>query len=255
MLFKNKIDKFFSKINKSWLFKKITDDWVFGEVILLALIAIGIYAINFHDYGLSKKTADWADFATYLSGTVGVAAVTATLVVLVRTLTEQRELINLEKNKSQELVEQKGKGQRYTAIYLIHRFSKMDNFYNHAIPALESKKPETWKAIASQHLAFYDSYLMNEQGELIFLLEKMDSNMALNCIGAVDAYREVFAVMKTALSNEAISQDNNHVIRREINRLSDQRRTDTIELARQGRKYCNEFLNGANEMLEQEKSI
>lgn len=252
-LSKTKIQK--KESEKHWLFRKITDDWVFGEVIVITSIVIGIYALNFHSHSISKKPEDWAHFATYLSGTVGVAAVIATLIVLVRTLTQQRELISFERAKSVDLEIEKAKVARYTAIYLIHRFERMNNFYTKAIPALENKNPETWKAIASHHLAFYDSYLINEQGGLVVLVEKMDSAMALNCIGAVDMYREVFAVMKSTLSDEAISQEEDHMARREINKLRDERRVDTIKLAQDGSRYCNDFLAGARALLEKERSI
>ncbi|WP_447529818.1 hypothetical protein [Vreelandella sp. TE19] len=78
---------------KSWFLRKITDEWVFGEVLVIATAAIGIYALNFHNHKISSNPGDWAHFATYLSGTVGVAAVVATLIVLVRTFSEQRALI------------------------------------------------------------------------------------------------------------------------------------------------------------------
>jgi len=79
---------------KQWLFSKITDDWIFGEVLLISGAFIIVYAVNFHGRWFSPKTEDWAHFATYLSGTVGVTAVVATLIVLVRTLGQQQALID-----------------------------------------------------------------------------------------------------------------------------------------------------------------
>ncbi|WP_447928383.1 hypothetical protein [Vreelandella sp. EE27] len=76
-----------------WLYHKITNDWIFGEAILISSGFILAYAVNFHGHSLSSKTSDWADFATYLSGTVGVTAIVATLIVLIRTLGQQEKLI------------------------------------------------------------------------------------------------------------------------------------------------------------------
>lgn len=83
-----------SKGKRSWLFRKITDDWIFGEVLVISAVFIIAYAVNFHGQWFSPKTEDWAYFATYLSGTVGVTAVVATLIVLVRTLGQQQALID-----------------------------------------------------------------------------------------------------------------------------------------------------------------
>lgn len=43
---------------------------------------------------MSPKSEDWANFATYISGTVGVAAVVATLMAFVKTLGQQQALID-----------------------------------------------------------------------------------------------------------------------------------------------------------------
>lgn len=104
MPFKSHINTFFSKIGKSWLFRKITDDWIFGEVLIISTAFIIAYGVNFHGQGLSPKAEDWAYFATYLSGTVGVTAVVGTLIVLVRTLGHQKALI---KSQDEMLQDQK----------------------------------------------------------------------------------------------------------------------------------------------------
>jgi len=83
-----------------------------GGVLLVAIAAIGFYAWHFRELKLSTDTGDWADFATYLSGTVGVAAVVATLFAFVITLRQQQKLIDSQDNqlkvaKSQLLEEEK----------------------------------------------------------------------------------------------------------------------------------------------------
>lgn len=74
--------------------RKITGDWIFAEVLIISTAFIIAYAVNFYDQGFSPKSEDWAHFATYLSGTVGVTAVVGTLVVLVKTLSHQQDLID-----------------------------------------------------------------------------------------------------------------------------------------------------------------
>lgn len=71
---------------------------------LIAGVAIGAYVFRFWGWPLSENPSDWAHFATYLSGTVGVTAVVATLIVLVRTLGQQQALID---SQDKMLVEQR----------------------------------------------------------------------------------------------------------------------------------------------------
>lgn len=68
--------------------------------LLLILFVLGIGYIALEKYietfgynELSSNTQDWANFATYISGTVGVAAVVATLIAFVITLSQQKRLI------------------------------------------------------------------------------------------------------------------------------------------------------------------
>ncbi|OAZ99749.1 hypothetical protein [Halomonas sp. G11] len=63
-------------------------------VMVTAIVAIGVYVNNFWGLPPSRKPSDWAAFATYVSGTVGVAAVVATLMAFVITLKQQKKLID-----------------------------------------------------------------------------------------------------------------------------------------------------------------
>lgn len=63
-------------------------------VLIVAVVAVGAYAWNFRELSISTDTGKWADFATYLSGTVGVAAVVATLLAFVITLRQQQKLVD-----------------------------------------------------------------------------------------------------------------------------------------------------------------
>lgn len=67
--------------------------WLIGVVIAIAVMAIGFYVYRFWGKPLSADPGDWADFATYISGTVGVGAVVATLLAFVQTLGQQQALI------------------------------------------------------------------------------------------------------------------------------------------------------------------
>lgn len=68
--------------------------WLAGGVGFVAVVACGFYIYQFGNNGLSPKSEDWANFATYISGTVGVAAVVATLIAFVITLRQQKRLID-----------------------------------------------------------------------------------------------------------------------------------------------------------------
>lgn len=69
--------------------------WVLAiAVLIVAVVAVGAYAWNFRELSISTDSGKWADFATYLSGTVGVAAVVATLMAFVVTLRQQQKLVD-----------------------------------------------------------------------------------------------------------------------------------------------------------------
>lgn len=111
----------------SWLFKKIANEWVFGEAIIISSGFIIAYAINFHGHGFSTQTEDWADFATYLSGTVGVTAVVATLIVLIRTLGQQDKLIKSQDEMLGEQRKQIENAERYNEVELAYK--KVNEFF------------------------------------------------------------------------------------------------------------------------------
>tara|TARA_R110000850_G_scaffold149578_2_gene272034 strand:- start:221 stop:1063 length:843 start_codon:yes stop_codon:yes gene_type:complete len=81
-------------------------------VAVFALIFVAAYVLVFGNNPTSTNPEDWAHFATYLSGTVGVTAVLGTLYAVVRTLGQQQALIDsqndmLEKQERQLKLAQK----------------------------------------------------------------------------------------------------------------------------------------------------
>uniref|UniRef100_A0AB74UKF8 Phage abortive infection protein n=1 Tax=Halomonas phage vB_HboP_4908 TaxID=3350578 RepID=A0AB74UKF8_9VIRU len=75
-------------------------------VSVIALLATGAYLWNFWDWPPSDKTQDWANFATYISGTIGVAAVVATLMAFVITIRQQQSLVKSQDDMLQAQREQ-----------------------------------------------------------------------------------------------------------------------------------------------------
>ena len=57
--------------------KKTAYMWLAIAVGAVTLLAIVAYTLNFWSWPPSGKTQDWANFATYISGTVGVADTTS----------------------------------------------------------------------------------------------------------------------------------------------------------------------------------
>lgn len=72
--------------------------------VVIASVFVGAFFLKFGSWPMSDDPGDWADFATYLSGTVGVTAVVGTLFAFVITLSQQKELV-----KSQNLMLQEQK--------------------------------------------------------------------------------------------------------------------------------------------------
>lgn len=73
-------------------------------MFLVACTAIFFYVYHLQEGGISEKPEDWAYFATYLSGTVGVSAIVATLFAFVTTLSQHQDLI---KSQNKMLDEQR----------------------------------------------------------------------------------------------------------------------------------------------------
>lgn len=74
--------------------------------VVIASVFFGAFFLKFGSWPTSDDPADWADFATYLSGTIGVTAVVGTLFAFVVTLSQQQKLIDsqdkmLKKQKKQ----------------------------------------------------------------------------------------------------------------------------------------------------------
>lgn len=97
---------------KEWCKKYYIHAILVGLVAVVGGVAAFLYIDQFGANGFSKKTGDWANFATYISGTLGVAAVVATLMAFVITLRQQQDLVEsqrvmLAKQEYQiELIEQ-----------------------------------------------------------------------------------------------------------------------------------------------------
>ena len=97
---------------KDWCKKYYVHFILVGLVAVVGGMAAYFYIDQFGSNGFSEKPEDWAHFATYISGTVGVAAVVATLLAFVITLRQQQDLVTsqrvmLAKQEDQiELIEQ-----------------------------------------------------------------------------------------------------------------------------------------------------
>lgn len=195
------------KGKRSWLFRKITDDWIFGEVLVISAAFIIAYAVNFHGQGLSPKTEDWAYFATYLSGTVGVTAVVATLIVLVRTLGQQQALIDsqnkmLKKQEKQIKISKKqlkSESERRgielahnSAVkvfpVLIDRFKSDLNNYLNLSEAEEKVIEEIKKSVQRFDGKIGDFFFRSE--ELLSILEKHEPEVVLDIVDGVFSFTD-----------------------------------------------------------------
>lgn len=75
-------------------------------VVVVSSIFVVAFAFRFGGWPTSNDVSDWADFATYLSGTVGVTAIVGTLFAVVRTLGQQKALIKSQDELLNNQVEQ-----------------------------------------------------------------------------------------------------------------------------------------------------
>ncbi|MCK0715647.1 hypothetical protein ACFO0U_00850 [Chromohalobacter sarecensis] len=71
-------------------------------VVVVCVIALGLFGIHFFERPLSDDSNEWANFANYVSGTVGVAVLAGTLLAFLITLHQQNKLIE----KQDEMIKQ-----------------------------------------------------------------------------------------------------------------------------------------------------
>ncbi|WP_431026175.1 hypothetical protein [Halomonas sp. H5] len=86
-----------------WIFKKLRKFYdvyntkrgrLVVNFILLAPIPVLFYVFNFKGFGVSDDPGDWASFGAYMSGTVGVIALLATIDALIVTISQQDKLLD-----------------------------------------------------------------------------------------------------------------------------------------------------------------
>lgn len=115
--------------------KKPRYKWLAVMVGVVAAIAGGLYLYQFGSNGLSPKSEDWANFATYISGTVGVAAVVATLIAFVITLRQQKRLIDsqdemLKEQRRQIVISEKQSNEVMRNNKIDLAFKSTSNFFD-----------------------------------------------------------------------------------------------------------------------------
>lgn len=140
---------------KNWYKKYYVHFILVGLVAVVGGIAAYFYIDQFGSNGFSEKPEDWANFATYISGTVGVSAVVATLVAFVITLRQQQALIDsqdemIEKQEQQlDLARQQLDGEE--------RRRQVELAYNCAVNII----PPVVKELERQRALQLDIYLNN----------------------------------------------------------------------------------------------
>ncbi|TNH20003.1 hypothetical protein [Halomonas sp. BL6] len=146
-----------------------------GLVAVVGGVAAFLYIDQFGANGFSNKSEDWANFATYISGTVGVAAVVATLIAFVITLRQQQKLIDsqdsqIELVKKQNL-ELKNK-HRIELSYINVRevFPELNNAFIDWL----SNNLTPYTAESSELRARFIGFFVNHQKTPGYLLERPD---------------------------------------------------------------------------------
>ncbi|WP_152662882.1 hypothetical protein [Halomonas sp. HG01] len=117
--------------------------WIYRLLIVGTLAAsgasVGFYMFQFAGNDLSTDSGAWADFGAYLSGTVGVAAVTFTLFALILTLRQQDSIIEAQEEQIAKVDNHQRK---------IEAYSRAEKFF----PTLRSSMNERLGACASAYL-------------------------------------------------------------------------------------------------------
>lgn len=120
---------------------------LFG-VLFITIVAIGAYVTQFWGWPLSTKPSDWAHFATYLSGTVGVAAVVATLRALLKTLEQQQAMILSQEKQIKKTEDQ---------IVSEKKYREIERAYQMTMNILPHLIKDVGRSFKEQELEYYDS--------------------------------------------------------------------------------------------------
>ncbi|SDI51935.1 hypothetical protein SAMN04487867_10862 [Vreelandella titanicae] len=149
--------------------------------LVLGIIAVAIVSIGFYVSWLGKSEpsddpSDWAHFATYLSGTVGVAAVVATLFAFVKTLGQQQALIDSQnemlKKQKEQLCYAENKDE------LSRAYEASINIFPHLAEAIKTKSDARFPfnvALVRENDRLYATYF--------------NSDYYLGCIESADTFR------------------------------------------------------------------
>jgi hypothetical protein len=239
-------------------------------VLFVATITIAAYVLSFWDRPLSHKTEDWASFATYLSGTMGVAAVVATLIAFVFTLRQQNSLIDnqhellinqekqLEQSKDMLELEEfklrdkealKSRDLDSTYVYLIHHFENLENMFSRARGALEENDAEYFIAVYDKHPAFYSEFLLEKDSEVISFFNKFDEPLARRCIGAVVNAKTLYEVISYNVKVAGDGPNKDSKVRQYMqDNLSSERKSHLFEVIQCGFSDTKYFLGEANKI-------
>lgn len=240
-------------------------------VLIVAVVAVGAYAWNFRELPISTDTGKWADFATYLSGTVGVAAVVATLVAFIITLRQQQaliksqdaliekqdqqisqneQLLEMERAYSLESREDKLKESENAAVYLIHHFENLINMFRRAPNALESFDPEYLLAVYHKHPAFYSAFLLENDAEVAQFIDKLDSKLARYCIGSIVNAKHFYYIISYNIDQMPADERNVFRVRMHFkNQVSSERVQQALESVKFGLRDCESFMKEAQKIL------
>jgi uncharacterized membrane protein len=75
--------------------------WLMVSVVLLSLLTIIFYFLNFHN-GFSSNPSDWGDFGSYVGGVIGVVFSCVNMFILIITLREQIKSHNEERIRNEK---------------------------------------------------------------------------------------------------------------------------------------------------------
>lgn len=255
---------------KRRILKKISDGAIITGVVMFTLLAGGLYWWQFGAYDWSKDPSDWADLATYISGTIGVFVVASTLVVLVRTLDKQRdliesqntmlekqerqleqseEIIRIERSKADEMAKREAKEAENAAIYMIHHFENLKNMLERAPNAFSNSEGQYFLALYEKHPAFYSSFLFEEDAEVVSFINRMDVDMARCAIGAIVHSKHFADVVSHYVSMNCRGDVNSFRASFAINQMTQERKDFTLSEAAFGLEDCQCFLDKAHKLI------
>lgn len=237
-------------------------------VAVAASIFVTAYILKFGSLQTSSDPSDWADFATYLSGTVGITAVLGTLFAVVRTLGQQQDLVEsqrimlekqeeqleFEKNKEEKFIINRKREENYNVIYLLHHFKVLKEFYDAAGFAINNKDAKIWLPLLKDNPSTYPGFFIDDSSDNVVFMNRLNGRMAVDFAASLAYSKQLNHVLKFPVGRDEVDSCNMSILSERLRYLDSNVQKKGMNLVKLGLGSCKSFIEQAEQITKQHVS-